>query len=600
MKKYILLLCSLVTFVFPAYPDDAYDIANGFFESLSPVTRTRNGKPSKLERLNISDNRVQAFNRAGGGFVLLANIDGVWEIVGYDTENVFSTDNECSVVGYLADNDSAVAPATKIVTAGSPVKGPYLTTRWNQGEPFNRFCPYDTVACERMWAGCSTVALAQLCYYYRTPSHSTYRKFDWDKMKPDYSPGSYTDEEAAAVAALFADLSQEATCVEYTSAYYGSYGSTPLYYEGLSRISVDNEHMIDFINQADAPQILSIYNYGGSYFSHAVVMDGVDSNGFWHINWGWGGNCDGWFQPNYFKIMYNGSEITPTLRGENYQSFLNPDANCHEPSLSLTGGVSITPSNPRVGEQVTVTLHGIKYNNTSYCNFSFKDSGQSFGVFLYNPYPWRSKGAVNRNTDYEAGYVGKKYLPEGADSYIICKTKMVYHMNYSGSDINLTFNLPDFPSGKDMILRPEYYLSWQFSSLTMRKWPEGSYTLGLIGNWHPFHCLYNAETQQYYSSSYQPSSDDTQSTTCLILHKNNDGTVAVRAVSGEDLIYDYGASAGIESVAVERPVGEKHITGYYRIDGRFSSVPLEGLNIIRYSDGSSRKVIMNAGNTATH
>ena len=44
---------------------------------------------------------------------------------------------------------------------------------------------------------------------------------------------------------------------------------------------------------------------------------------------------------------------------------------------------------------------------------------------------------------------------------------------------------------------------------------------------------------------------------------------------------------------VELPGAEEpEITGYYSLDGRAYDSPRKGLNIVRYSDGSARKIIV--------
>ena len=43
--------------------------------------------------------------------------------------------------------------------------------------------------------------------------------------------------------------------------------------------------------------IRPVYYQGiGDEGGHAFVLDGSDGNGFYHINWGWGGNSNGFFR----------------------------------------------------------------------------------------------------------------------------------------------------------------------------------------------------------------------------------------------------------------------------------------------------------------
>lgn len=45
---------------------------------------------------------------------------------------------------------------------------------------------------------------------------------------------------------------------------------------------------------------------GGDADSHAFVVDGYSLNDYFHVNWGWGGNCDGYYLLSYLhpKSMY--------------------------------------------------------------------------------------------------------------------------------------------------------------------------------------------------------------------------------------------------------------------------------------------------------
>lgn len=45
-----------------------------------------------------------------------------------------------------------------------------------------------------------------------------------------------------------------------------------------------------------------LYNPG-----HAVLLDGYDSNGFFHINFGWGGGGNGYYMLNNNSLIYSGN-----------------------------------------------------------------------------------------------------------------------------------------------------------------------------------------------------------------------------------------------------------------------------------------------------
>ncbi len=47
-------------------------------------------------------------------------------------------------------------------------------------------------------------------------------------------------------------------------------------------------------------------------------------------------------------------------------------------------------------------------------------------------------------------------------------------------------------------------------------------------------------------------------------------------------------TSGIDSVSTD----DADVTGYYTIDGKAVDVPQRGINIIRYSDGTTRKILV--------
>lgn len=95
---------------------------------------------------------------------------------------------------------------------------PMVTTRWDQGVPYNAFCPMtDGKQCI---TGCMATALSQVMYYYRWPQGPIAEElpaytmangrvidglpvtsFDWDNMVDDYTKNT-TEAQQAAVATL--------------------------------------------------------------------------------------------------------------------------------------------------------------------------------------------------------------------------------------------------------------------------------------------------------------------------------------------------------------------------------------------------------------
>lgn len=195
-----------------------------------------------------------------------------------------------------------------------------VKTQWNQSYPFNDDCPeYDG---RRSVTGCIATAMAQVMNYHQYPDkgvgqHSyEYGKdtisydfskayFDWDKMLDSYKENDEsTPEQRQAVAKLMyacgvsVDMQytpKESDSYDYLIPYalteFFDYDRDILY---RKRADYTGEQWADLIYaelSESRPVILSGLAYQGG---HDFVCDGYEDN-YFHINWGWGGLCDGFF-----------------------------------------------------------------------------------------------------------------------------------------------------------------------------------------------------------------------------------------------------------------------------------------------------------------
>ena len=128
-------------------------------------------------------------------------------------------------------------------------------------------------------------------------------EYDWGKMLDSYvSTLAYTDEQANAVAKLCFDLGA-AVNMDYASSASGAQDADIPY--ALSRFGYncqihyraqyDKAAFVEVVKkELDASHPL-LFSGQGSAGGHCFVADGYDTNNFFHINWGWGGVSDGYF-----------------------------------------------------------------------------------------------------------------------------------------------------------------------------------------------------------------------------------------------------------------------------------------------------------------
>lgn len=272
----------------------------------------------------------------GAGFMIVAGDDVLLPILGYSaTYTMASADNLPSnfeqwlqgvdaAVRYLRANgveaNDAVARAWS--EGYKPVGAKMLNTaRWSQIAPYNNYCPVDGDA--HSLTGCTQTAMAIIMYHYRwperangvteaytttkglyVPSRDLNHAYDWDSMLETYVEGGYSAEAADAVAVLMADIGY-AFRAEYTAidtgalpdmyALYEKFGYSPASNMVMRRnyLSEQWNGMLRREIEFSRPVFYAGYTAEGS--GHAFVIDGIDDNNYLHVNWGWGGMCDGFF-----------------------------------------------------------------------------------------------------------------------------------------------------------------------------------------------------------------------------------------------------------------------------------------------------------------
>lgn len=307
----------------------------------------QNLAPAKMKGLQMSAESPEyyVFNTDGKkGFVIISGDDELTELVGYSNEGEFRSENapenlRAWLDGYAAFvrsvRDGVSRPMCASVNNATPVVEPLVTTRWNQGEPYNLLCPYDSSVGVTCPTGCAATSMAQLINYHEWPVqgkgtksyNSSYGRltvdfsksvYDWANMKDRYESyydedknivNEWTDTEANAVAKLMYD------CGVALEMGYGPYSSgaadteMPLalcnYFNYHADLITRDGHTVDeFLarikEELDNSRPL-VFNGQGSGGGHSYIVDGYDSNNYLHVNWGWGGISDGYFNVSYMN-----------------------------------------------------------------------------------------------------------------------------------------------------------------------------------------------------------------------------------------------------------------------------------------------------------
>lgn len=301
------------------------------------------------------------------GYTIVSGDDRMPEIVGYSTTDTYSEENMPDGMKHLMQAYEAMATALangdakverclaekEALAADSTYRQPRVAPLladivWGQTEPYNNLCPmYDDQ--RRTLNGCVPTAMAQLMMYYQYPQTlksdipayqtSSYQlnmpsvaageRYDWDNMLPQYSGSAYTAEQANAVAKLmyhcglsveadYGPSSTSALCTPNVLVKYWGYDPDVIKFLYRKNFSLREwTAILDAELQASRP----VYYSGFSTTSggHAFLCDGADGDGLYHINWGWSGWSNGYFDITVLNSDYSGTEsATAPADGYNY------------------------------------------------------------------------------------------------------------------------------------------------------------------------------------------------------------------------------------------------------------------------------------------
>ncbi|MFK7982733.1 MAG: C10 family peptidase, partial [Saprospiraceae bacterium] len=294
------------------------------------------------------------FNLSPTGFVIIAGDDRYNAVLAFSDEsniNLNSTEEYIGLWGTLSVHEeriqyirannltASVAVQNEWKTLrnrdrsasrdNGVVVAPLTTTKWNQGTYYNAECPANDDSVEsgpdgRTYCGCGPIAMAQLIKFHNYPvtgngSNSyedpIYGKQTADFCGTDYNWANMPDELTAPnadVAKLIYHMGVSTYTyysTDYTETYlsymrdafvnnFGFDQSANWFYDGNNDFHWVAKNDLD----RGRPLLLSgVSVFGGA---HTWVADGYgyfDASGgagdaeYFHFNWGWGGDNNGWF-----------------------------------------------------------------------------------------------------------------------------------------------------------------------------------------------------------------------------------------------------------------------------------------------------------------
>lgn len=332
---------------------------------------TKARKQGSKGEITLSQESYYVFPNANSkGFTIVSGDDRLPEIVGYSSQGSYDENNlpegfisfmkayqnlynkvnlgDAEALKNLAEikawrnKKNASAASTSAV---APLLG---NIEWDQTSPYNNMCPrYDSVHVAA--TGCVATAMAQVMAYYKYPKQlkadipgyvnrwngipmeipTITREegiYDWDNMLPKYNKeANATQQQKDAVAKLMYHCGaavqmnygpESAAAVSATKlAKYFGYDADLMMDLNRSTFSLDKWMQIIDTELAAGRPVL--YSGQASDGGHQFICDGKDGEGLYHINWGWSGSQNGYFDLSLLNPEKGGTGSGNSTEGYN-------------------------------------------------------------------------------------------------------------------------------------------------------------------------------------------------------------------------------------------------------------------------------------------
>lgn len=323
----------------------------------------------------------------------------------------------------------------------------------------------------RSVTGCVATAMAQVMMYYQYPKElkatikaytaksygiqipeiSSGATYDWDNMLPDYSKSDYNSAQADAVAKLMYHCgaavkmdygpSSGANVTPTILATYFGYDADLM--QDLTRTVFTLQQWMTLIDNELKAKRPILYSGQASDGGHEFVCDGSDGNGLYHINWGWGGYQDGYFDLTILQPTKGGAGSGSAVDGYNRDCSMiigiAPDnGKVDEPLASYPQIMSINQNAQCCITWTKTTRANVSDNFLAEATTCFANQSTSdfIGYFAYGIK--KGNGSIVPVSNYSRQWNMPKVLPDG-------RTYGTYDQNPT-----LTISYP-FPQGINVI-----------------------------------------------------------------------------------------------------------------------------------------------------
>lgn len=284
---------------------------------------------------------------ANSGFVIVSADDAVNPVIGYSAEGRYVIPQPGTNFYYWIQNWATHLAYIKLQNIQADIQvtdewssyqnnvkphnrrlhsasvAPLCQTTWNQSPYYNAYCPGGSVT------GCVATCMAQVMKYWAYPSHGLDTSFytetspenygllfanydtaqyDWSGMPNGLSSNNnqiaklmydcgvsvdmgYSPSESGA----WVITADDRICAQ--SAYVNYFGYNSKTIQGLKRKNYSDSAWMGMIeNELNNSRVMEYAGWDSVNGGHTWVCDGYDTNNYLHMNWGWEGYDNGYYE----------------------------------------------------------------------------------------------------------------------------------------------------------------------------------------------------------------------------------------------------------------------------------------------------------------
>ena len=343
----------------PVTPFSAKTVAENFYKKNSQIElQSSTLVHTQLSDAGVPLFYVYNIN-SNDGFVMISADDATKPVLGYSTTSNFklptsvqsnlnfwlnkyaTSINSVKIKGVVANvkatsewavylNNTQLNNRTQGSGAltGTPVVAPLVKTTWNQSPYYNALCPGASVT------GCVATTMAQIMKYWSYPAHGTgsssytqnpnannypsqsanygITAYNWANMPLNVNSANsdvatlmyqagvsvkmHYDPSGSGAQVLQAGAGINGACAQRSYTTY--FGYDPSTIAGYSKDNFSDDASWLAVVEADLNigRPVQYVGFDPNEGGHTWVCDGYDSNDYLHMNWGWAGSDDGYFQ----------------------------------------------------------------------------------------------------------------------------------------------------------------------------------------------------------------------------------------------------------------------------------------------------------------